>query len=286
MSQGMSQEERNRRRRQIAYEALQGMSSLEAIAKEHSVSVSNVRSACKQFGVDPKETKETLAGNVARAIEQGMARVDAMRKFGVTAKFIQSACSKHKVLIDPIGNNSERSFEILADLLNTPDPITIIANRHSVSSSTVSKLYNLAISKGFPIMRRRQGQSAAEPHRVTRIGICLDDAIDFEPDFFRNLTRRLAPYARIYIMAGPNCGLIREVVRELEAFGIVYHQVAVVHDRAEYVKRHKISVLIDDKDDVITDLGSDVLVMKPRTAGNYDFESQKWLYTEATGEQV
>jgi len=116
------------------------------------------------------------------------------------------------------------------------------------------------------------------------LGFDFDGTIDEAPAFFTELTRT---------WTGPiYCVTYREdaakVAADVEKIGLRNVEVVLVNsfaEKADVIKRLNIKVFFDDMDEVLMHIPADVIVFKIRNAGNYCFETQKWLYSSRTGKQ-
>lgn len=117
------------------------------------------------------------------------------------------------------------------------------------------------------------------------LGIDLDGTIDENPLVFQALTHSWPGKIIIVTMRDD----LEKAKNDLDAMFIKYHEIVLVdkpEQKSFVIRLHGINVYIDDQDEMLQGIDPEVLVMKIRNGGNYDFESDKWLYDDNTGKNI
>ncbi|PQO27599.1 hypothetical protein C5Y96_18910 [Blastopirellula marina] len=117
------------------------------------------------------------------------------------------------------------------------------------------------------------------------IGIDLDGTIDEAPTFFRLLSHRWP--GRVFIITFRDDRTKAE--QRLAEFGIRYDELVLVTSleaKADVIHRLGILIYFDDQDEAIQHVPHQVNVFKIRNGGNFDFDVNRWLYSDRTGRQV
>ena len=117
------------------------------------------------------------------------------------------------------------------------------------------------------------------------IGIDLDGTIDEAPIFFRLLASRWP--GNVYVITFRDDR--KKAEERLAEFEINYDELILVSafaDKAKVIREKGILVYFDDQDEMLQGIGDGVNVFKFRNGGNFDFETQQWLYSEKTGRQI
>ena len=73
---------------------------------------------------------------------------------------------------------------------------------------------------------------------------------------------------------------------QLEELNIFYHHLKITGDKAKYILENDISIYFDDTDEYFIDLAEKVTVFKIREPWNFDFEENKWVYSNRTGRNI
>jgi len=119
---------------------------------------------------------------------------------------------------------------------------------------------------------------AMEPTEPVEVGLDIDGTIDECPRFFAKLSEAFAE--NLHIITGRPAENVESTAGDLEGFGVRYNTIDHAKDwdgKAEACKKREIKVFIEDQDEYIEHIPEDVLVLKVRNGGNYDFEKKKWL---------
>ena len=112
-----------------------------------------------------------------------------------------------------------------------------------------------------------------------KISIDIDGTInssDTSVSFFQMMTHLLLPEAHITILTNREPGTEEKIAQELKQMKIQYDEIVITPHKQEYIKKNHISVVIDNEDEYIQGLGKDVLVLKAREEGNYNYNTHKW----------
>jgi len=118
----------------------------------------------------------------------------------------------------------------------------------------------------------------AKPPEPVAIGIDIDGTIDECPEFFSKLSNAFADAT--YILTGRDPEDVADTAKDLSEFGISFdtiHHAENWEDKAKICQKHKIRIMFEDQDEYIEHIPEDVLVLKVRNGGNYDFKNGKWL---------
>ena len=112
-----------------------------------------------------------------------------------------------------------------------------------------------------------------------KVSIDIDGTInssDTSVSFFQMMTHLLIPEAHITILTNREPGTEAQIADELAQMKIQYDEIVITPDKADYIQKNNISVVIDNEDEYIQGLGKDVLVLKAREEGNYNYNTHKW----------
>lgn len=122
-----------------------------------------------------------------------------------------------------------------------------------------------------------------------KISIDIDGTInssDTSIKFFQMMTHLLLPEAHITILTNREPGTEEKIAQELKQMKIQYDEIVITPDKADYIQKNNISVVIDNEDEYIQGLGKDVLVLKAREEGNYNYNTHKWYGDRNTVEMI
>ncbi|MDB4490079.1 hypothetical protein N9045_01045 [bacterium] len=120
---------------------------------------------------------------------------------------------------------------------------------------------------------------------VPTLGIDIDGTIDENPHFFSVLSNTWP--GRVVIITCRNDR--SKAIKDLDNWGIYYDHLVLAKrlcDKPQLIKDNSVDIFIDDQDECLQDIPNSVTVMKIRNGGNYDTGSQKWFYSQYTGEKV
>jgi len=106
--------------------------------------------------------------------------------------------------------------------------------------------------------------------------------------FFRALTNEMIDKAKIILISNrnPDAASVRKTASEMKKLGIVYHDIVHTANKAEVIEFQRVNVFFEDTDEYFLDVPKNVLVLKPRENGNFDFNAKKWIYGDKTGRKV
>ncbi len=113
-----------------------------------------------------------------------------------------------------------------------------------------------------------------------KVGLDIDGTILENPEFFAALSQ--SETLEIAIITGRDIIDHDETVKELDELGIKYddiHYAEDWEDKGRLCKELGIQIMFDDQDEYIEHISPDILVMKPRNGGNWDFNKKSW-YTK------
>jgi hypothetical protein len=117
------------------------------------------------------------------------------------------------------------------------------------------------------------------------IALDLDGTIDEAPEFFRVLSACWP--GKVFVITFRDDR--EKAERDVASFGIRCDEVIVVRtfeQKAVEIAKRGISVFVDDQDEILMHVPEGVAALKIRNGGNYDFESNQWLYSKTTGRQI
>jgi uncharacterized HAD superfamily protein len=116
-----------------------------------------------------------------------------------------------------------------------------------------------------------------------KINISIDidgtlNSSDTSISFFQIMTHLLHPdpCTQITILTAREPGTESQIIEELLKMNILYDKIAIVDNKQEYIKNNNISVVFENEDESFKNLGKDILVLKVREEGNYNFTTYKW----------
>lgn len=110
------------------------------------------------------------------------------------------------------------------------------------------------------------------------IGLDIDGTILENPSFFSMLSNLEDFY--VYIITGRDSADHQETIAELKSFGIKFisvHYAKNWEDKGRLCKDLGIRVMFDDQDEYIAHIPEDILVMKPRNGGNWNYDKKDWM---------
>jgi len=271
------------RKEQIVRAALAGR-PIALIAKDFSVTERWVRQTCKDADVSMRDIKAARERRVADCVQKGMTRAEIESEYGVNLSFIRAACEKYGVTFEPLGLNTDRSLKILSLLCNTDRSLADIASTEGVSEKTVSDLHIKAIRHGLPI-KQREFRRREETLKM-KVGLSFENTIEAFPDLFRLITGRIRDVAELHILISGQWDDIATVEARLSSLQIGYDCVAHVGDNPKYIEEQDIKIVISDDDSLFCSLPKEIIVLKLRESGNFDFEDAKWVYLKDHGVTV
>ena len=117
------------------------------------------------------------------------------------------------------------------------------------------------------------------------LGLDVDGTIDQCPEVF-GLLSRIWPGRVIILTLRPDDHKLRD---QLSSWGVYYDEIVSVdhlEDKPDAIAEYGIDVFVEDQDECIQGIPDDVLVIKVRNGGNYDFDEHKWIYDSNTGKKL
>ena len=111
-----------------------------------------------------------------------------------------------------------------------------------------------------------------------KIALDLDNTITAYPLFFSLFSKAMKQVGcQIYIITNREPNTENEIKNELDKLKITYDFIKITANKADYILEQKINVFFEDTDEYFIDLPQEVLVLKIREAGNFNFEQRKWI---------
>jgi len=271
------------RKESIVQAALSGR-PIPQIAKDFDISERWVRETCNEAGVSMRDIKAARERRVADCVQKGMTRAEIESEYGVNLSFIRTSCEKYGVAFEPLGPNTDRSLRIISLLCSTDRSLADIASTEGVSEKTVSDLHIKAIRHGLPI-KQREFKRREETLKM-KVGLSFENTIEAFPDLFRLITGRIRDVAELHILISGQWDDIATVEARLSSLQIGYDCVAHVGDGSEYINEQGIKIVISDDDSLFCSLPEEIVVLKLRESGNFDFADAKWVYLKDHGVTV
>lgn len=125
--------------------------------------------------------------------------------------------------------------------------------------------------------------AAASPQ--PSLGIDIDGCVDEAPLFFQVLMHRWL--GKVFVISFRSDRSKAEAY--LAQFKIRYDELILVSSfeaKAEVIREKSILVFFDDQPEVLKQIPESVNVLLFRNSGNFDFEDQKWMFSQKTGKLV
>ena len=120
------------------------------------------------------------------------------------------------------------------------------------------------------------------PDPVPILGIDIDGCVDEAPIFFRILTR-IWP-GKVFVVSYRRDRA--KAIHDLARWEISYDQlflVTALDEKAAVIAREGIRIYFDDQPECLKAIDALTNVMLVRNGGNFDFEDQRWMLSNATG---
>ena len=67
---------------------------------------------------------------------------------------------------------------------------------------------------------------------------------------------------------------------------ISYDKIVITDDKPQYIKDNNILVVFENEDESMRGLGKEILVLKVREEGNYNFKTYKWYTSKQVVEMI
>ena len=117
------------------------------------------------------------------------------------------------------------------------------------------------------------------------LGIDIDGCVDEAPLFFQVLTHSW--HGKVFMISFRSDQAKAEAY--LAQFNIRYDELILVPSfevKADVIREKGILMFIDDQPEVLKQIPESVNVLLFRNGGNFDFEDQKWMFSQKTGKLV
>jgi hypothetical protein len=114
------------------------------------------------------------------------------------------------------------------------------------------------------------------------LGLDLDGTIDESPNFFRMLSHAWPGPVHIVTFRQSRDHAV-EYASKLGVRFTELHLAESHEHKSKIIETLGIHVYIDDSDEAIIGIPSDVFVLKVRHADNFDFSTRRWQYQADTG---
>jgi hypothetical protein len=120
------------------------------------------------------------------------------------------------------------------------------------------------------------------PDPVPTLGIDIDGCVDEAPVFFRILTR-IWP-GQVFVVSYRRDRA--KAIADLTRWEISYDQlflVTALDEKAAVIAREGIRIYFDDQPECLKAIDALTNVMLVRNGGNFDFDDQRWMFSDKTG---
>jgi hypothetical protein len=117
------------------------------------------------------------------------------------------------------------------------------------------------------------------------LGIDIDGCVDEAPLFFQVLTNCWP--GKVIVISFRSDQAKAEAY--LAQFKIRYDELILVRSfaaKAEVIREYGILVFFDDQPEILKHIPAETNVLLFRNEGNFDFEDQKWMFSDKTGKLV
>jgi hypothetical protein len=104
--------------------------------------------------------------------------------------------------------------------------------------------------------------------------------------FFQVITHLLYPQANIYILTSREPGTEPEIQNELSELNILYDKIIITDEKTAHVKKLGITVVFENEDEQFQTLPKEILVLKVREDGNYNYKTGRWIGSKRTVEII
>ena len=119
-----------------------------------------------------------------------------------------------------------------------------------------------------------------------KIAIDIDGCISEYPAFFRTLSHAMCGSCTVVVLTSRDPAGRVETERDLERWGVRYHDLVFALDKVKYIREEGVAVLFEDYDENFLEVPQSVCVCKVREPENFNFETRRWVYTDRTGERI
>ena len=121
------------------------------------------------------------------------------------------------------------------------------------------------------------------------VGLDIDGTIDASEQsirFFKLLTHLMYDHAEIHIITNREPGSEATIAHELRELGIQFHHLKITGNKAGYIRDRNIKIFYENEDEMFQTLGKDILVLKVREEGNYNYKTGRWYGSKKTVEMI
>jgi hypothetical protein len=124
-----------------------------------------------------------------------------------------------------------------------------------------------------------------------KISIDIDGTLnssDTSISFFQIMTHLLHPDpdTHITILTAREPGTETEIISELAHMNILYNEIVITDNKQEYIRDNNILVVIENEDESFKNLGKNILVLKVREEGNYNYKTGHWIGSKNTVKMI
>lgn len=139
-------------------------------------------------------------------------------------------------------------------------------------------------------MRQRDQQNALaaiidQPTSLINLGLDLDGLLDEATNFFSLLTR-IWPGKVVIISYRSGYA---KAESDLNRLGIDYDELVLVDSfdaKADVIAEKNIGIYFDDQPEMLKNIPENVHVLLFRNGGNFDFEDQRWIFSDRTAKLI
>lgn len=117
------------------------------------------------------------------------------------------------------------------------------------------------------------------------LGIDLDGCVDEAPGFFHILTTVWPGDVLVITFRDDR----EKAIADCEKHRLRFTDVVLAtsfDDKARIIAERQVSFYIDDQPEFLKGISANTAVMLFRNEGNFDFDDQKWMFSEKTGKLV
>ena len=116
-----------------------------------------------------------------------------------------------------------------------------------------------------------------------RIALDIDGTISEHPRFFAELSTSFrAAGHEILVLTYRDPHRVEATEAQLVEWGVSYDRLVFaqsLEEKGRLCVTHQVDLFIDDQDECIADVPAEVLVLKVRNGGNFDFDRSRWIST-------
>jgi hypothetical protein len=94
------------------------------------------------------------------------------------------------------------------------------------------------------------------------------------------------PDTHVTILTSREPGTETQIRNELLKMNILYDKLIITDNKQKYILENDISVVFENEDESMRNLGKEILVLKVREEGNYNFTTYKWYGAPNTVEMI